>query len=46
MRNFSMRFAQLQYQSTRKMLEIFDMYQASLPYRQARPSCRPKDGGC
>lgn len=42
--DISIRFAQLQYQSVRKLLETFDAYQARSPYFQWRPKCRPGTG--
>lgn len=35
---------QLQYQSSRKLLQEFDRYAASAPHRHLRPHCRPSSG--
>jgi hypothetical protein len=44
LQDISVRLAQLQYQSSQKLLQEFDRYAASAPHRHLRPHCRPQSG--
>lgn len=44
LQSISVRLHQLQYQSGQKLLQEFDTYAASAPYRNLRPQCRPAAG--
>lgn len=46
LQNISIGLHQMQYSSGRKLLETFDMYQATAPHRHLRPHCRPSSGVC